>query len=629
VKAKARRPGGEGVLAVAQRADTDRWRRQLREASWRRDAKALKALAADQQVSAQPPATVVLLGSALRGVDAAPLAIAVLRSAQQRHPNDFWLNHDLAFALAMSRPAEPGQAVGYYRAALALRPESPGVCLNLGSALQDNGELAEAVAAFQRAIALKPDYADAHNNLGSALYAKGRLDEAIVEFREAIRLDPGDPKAHSNLGNALRDKGRVDEAIAECRVAIRIKPDYFEAHNNLGNALSDKGQVDDAIAEYRVAIRINPESAEAHNNLGFDLMQKGRLDEAIAECRKATRLKKGFALAYRNLGRALYAKGLLDEAIVEFWEAIRHQKDYFEAHHDLGNALSDKGRLDEAIAEYQEAIRLKKDDALVHYSLGNALRDRGDVTGAVAEFRRAIALKPDYPEAHCNLGLVLKRQGQFRQALEALRLGDKLGRAQGPRWRYPSAQWVRQCERLIELDRRLPDFLAGTATPTGPAEQIELAELCTLKKQYAAATRFYADAFATQAKLAEDRVAGHRYKAAGTAALAGAGRGEGSRGLDAKECARLRELALGWLRAEVAACGRELDHGPAEARPLALRCLQYGLVGPDFAGVRNPEALAQLPERERQAWQQLWADVRDRLARGRGPATPKKGPATK
>jgi hypothetical protein len=46
--------------------------------------------------------------------------------------------------------------------------------------------------------------------------------------------------------------------------------------------------------------------------------------------------------------------------------------------------------------------------------------------------------------------------------------------------------------------------------------------------------------------------------------------------------------------------------------------------GPDFAGVRDREALARLPERERQAWQQLWADVR-----ARGPVTPKKGPATK
>jgi hypothetical protein len=46
-----------------------------------------------------------------------------------------------------------------------------------------------------------------------------------------------------------------------------------------------------------------------------------------------------------------------------------------------------------------------------------------------------------------------------------------------------------------------------------------------------------------------------------------------------------------------------------------------------FARVRGPEALAWLPAAERQAWQKLWVDVADTLARAgeqplwdRGPA---------
>jgi hypothetical protein len=36
--------------------------------------------------------------------------------------------------------------------------------------------------------------------------------------------------------------------------------------------------------------------------------------------------------------------------------------------------------------------------------------------------------------------------------------------------------------------------------------------------------------------------------------------------------------------------------------------------------VRDPNALARLPEPERQAWQQLWADVADMRARAQGKA---------
>jgi hypothetical protein len=40
-------------------------------------------------------------------------------------------------------------------------------------------------------------------------------------------------------------------------------------------------------------------------------------------------------------------------------------------------------------------------------------------------------------------------QGKFRQALEELRRGHELG-SKLPGWKLPSAEWVRQCEKLIK-----------------------------------------------------------------------------------------------------------------------------------------------------------------------------------
>jgi hypothetical protein len=240
----------------------------------------------------------------------------------------------------------------------------------------------------------------------------------------------------------------------------------------------------------------------------------------------------------------------------------------------------------------------------------------------IAEYRQAIRLKKDYAEAHCNLGLSLMNKGQFREAVEQLRIGHQFG-SRNPSWPYPSAQWVRECERLVELDERLAGLIAGTTTPAGPAERIELARLCSLKRLHRAAARFYGEAFAAQPALADDPGAAHRYNAACAAALAGVGQGQDARDLDEKERARLRQQALDWLRADLAASGRVLDTGPEQARPMAVRWLQDCLADPDFTGVRDPEALARLPERERQAWKQLWGDIRDRLARAGGPATAK------
>src|SRR5262249_5230841 len=151
-----------------------------------------------------------------------------------------------------------------------------------------------------------------------------------------------------------------------------------------------------------------------------------------------------------------------------------------------------KGRTDDAIAEYKEAIRLNKHHAEAYYNLGNLFLRQGPLQDAMEAYRGALRIKPDYPKARCNLGRVLQRQGECHQALQELRRGDELG-SKDPSWPFPSAQWVRECERLVELDKRLPSFLAGIDTPASPSERIELAELCNLKHLNRAAVRFYSE----------------------------------------------------------------------------------------------------------------------------------------
>jgi Flp pilus assembly protein TadD len=94
---------------------------------------------------------------------------------QQRHPTDFWINFDLARLLMNTQPPQVGEAIGYYRTAVALRPQSSVAHSNLGLALRDNGRLDEAIVEFHEAIRVKKDLAEVHLNLGLALADKGQL----------------------------------------------------------------------------------------------------------------------------------------------------------------------------------------------------------------------------------------------------------------------------------------------------------------------------------------------------------------------------------------------------------------------------------------------------------------------
>src|SRR5262249_50155806 len=143
-------------------------------------------------------------------------------------------------------------------------------------------------------------------------------------------------------------------------------------------------------------------------------------------------------------------------------QAIKHKPDLLRAHYNLGIALESRGRIDEAAGAYRRVLDLKPDYAEAHYDLGNTLLKKGRYDQATDAYRRAVDLKPHFAEAHCNLGLTLRQQGEFAKALTALQQGHKLG-SRRPDWPYPSAQWVRECHRLVELEERQEAILAREA----------------------------------------------------------------------------------------------------------------------------------------------------------------------
>jgi tetratricopeptide (TPR) repeat protein len=348
----------------------------------------------------------------------------------------------------------------------------------------------------------------------------------------------------------------------------------------------------------------------ALTNLGNALQDKGQFDEAIAVFRQASRFDQDYPFAHHGLGLALLAKGQADEAIAAFRQAIRLKKDFAEAQHNLGSALGAKGQLDEAIASFRAAIRLKHDNAEAHNNLGVALRDNGQADEAIAEFREAIRLKNDYAEAHGSLGFLFRQKGQFREALEEVRRSHELS-SRNPRWPYPSAQWVQQCERLVELEGKLPDILEGKTTPASQAERLALVEICLIKRFPRAAVRLYEQAFAAEPRLADDLEGSQRYNAACAAVLAGCGQGRDADKLDSGERVRLRRQALDWLNADLKAWRHSLGHEPDPLRPIVAKRMRHWLADADFAGVRGPAAIAKLPEAEQPAWRELWSRVVD------------------
>ena len=205
-------PSAAELLALAEAADNDAWRKRNRAA---RDQATLRKMSVEARQLSLPPSILELLALRLRDAGEYDEAVALLRWARGHHPADLWIPCRLGSLLLLTEHVE----------------HTPPL------------DIEEAIGCFRVALALSPEASLVHNNLGLALKAKNQLDEAITEFNKAIQLDPKNAKIHTYLGSALFAKNRLDEAIAECSLAIELDPRFAGAHNNLGLALEAKNRL--------------------------------------------------------------------------------------------------------------------------------------------------------------------------------------------------------------------------------------------------------------------------------------------------------------------------------------------------------------------------------------------------
>jgi tetratricopeptide (TPR) repeat protein len=192
VKPKADSAGRERLLTVVRLADADAWRQRLRDPGRQKDRAALEELARSPEVNNQPPSILVHLGKYLAQVDGWSASVEVLEQGQRRHPGDFWVNYALAMSLSEQKSPRPAQAIGYFRAAVAIRPQSRIAHFSLARQLLHQQQTAEALTHFrqadQRAGLGEPRSSDTLVHLAQLLIKELEFNRAVDYFKAAREL---------------------------------------------------------------------------------------------------------------------------------------------------------------------------------------------------------------------------------------------------------------------------------------------------------------------------------------------------------------------------------------------------------------------------------------------------------
>jgi tetratricopeptide (TPR) repeat protein len=385
--------------------------------------------------------------------------------------------------------------------------------LLLASALSEAGDRERAVAVLRIAQHRNPSDRGVNLLLAGNLHDLSRWDEMQHFAGVAHALRPTGGAARLAVADALRHKGSLDESASLCEEVIQLNADNPHAYHMLGLVREDQTEWSDAATQFRHAIELYPAYVEAHNHLGRCLTRQGEIDAAIAALQHAIELKPTYAGPHENLGVALWRKGQFDEAIAELQKAIELDPNSAQAHTDLGAILVRRGQVTTGIEEHRRAIALNPNSAEAHINLGNAFRLQNDLDSAAAEYRTAIDLKPHLAAPRWNLAQTLLDQAKFAEALVQLQYGHDMSLRDryGP---YPWTARLRESERMLELEGRLPEVLAGSEPVANAAERADFGMLCYTKRLYATAARFYEQAFADDPALADDAEHPRRYTAA-------------------------------------------------------------------------------------------------------------------
>jgi tetratricopeptide (TPR) repeat protein len=144
-------------------------------------------------------------------------------------------------------------ALDYYHAALAKKPNDAGLLNKLGITELMMQRYKEARKSFERSIKYDHDYANAYNNLGVVFYESKKFAAAVKQYEKAIARDNTSASFFSNLGAAYFSKKDYQPGVVAYEHALELDPEVFMRTSRAGVQAQLPSPEDRARYNYTVA----------------------------------------------------------------------------------------------------------------------------------------------------------------------------------------------------------------------------------------------------------------------------------------------------------------------------------------------------------------------------------------
>lgn len=325
------------------------------------------------------------------------------------------------------RENRPDQAIGEFRAILALEPNNVTVRSDLGTLLFFQGDYDHAATELRAAIKAQPSLSKTQTLLGMCEKRLGNLDAARTDL-EAAFPKLTEPKLRIQAGMELVElyyaSRDLDKAADVLSVLRKLKPDdpaiLYTAHRIYAE------QADEATLDVAM---LAPKSAWMQQIIAEEMMTQGNTEAAIAHYREALKMDDHLPGLHYELAEVLSASSSAadkDQAEKEYEAALAQNPFDEKAECRLGKLALARSDLKTALAHYSRAAQLQPEDPDANLGLGKALLGMNDPLKAAPYLEKAVRLDPSDFIAHYNLGTVYRKMGRPDDARRQLAEFERL-----------------------------------------------------------------------------------------------------------------------------------------------------------------------------------------------------------
>jgi tetratricopeptide (TPR) repeat protein len=288
------------------------------------------------------------------------------------------------------------QAIVFYRKAMALKPNMPGLRLNLGLALFKDGQYKEAIQIFTSLLKSQPSSSPEKQRLnvlvGMSHYGLAEYAAAVPYLKQAADHDPQNLPLLLTLAHSCLLSRQYPCVLDAYHRMIAQNAESAEADMLVGEALDEMKDTNGATREFRAAVQANPKEPNAHFGLGYLLWTQLQFQEASQEFQAELENTPDYSKAMLYLADSDMKLNKNEEARPLLEKVVVMEPTNSMGLLDLGIVYAESNRKEDALREFKAAAALTPDDVNVHMWLGRLYRSTGNASEAKIEFDKAKSL---------------------------------------------------------------------------------------------------------------------------------------------------------------------------------------------------------------------------------------------